>query len=139
MYFLALGMRVSLVSTSSSSEILRTWVRYCTTMVSRSGRREISKMCSMYDRLSAGMGTGMCAGLPVLHCQGCPRTGTGDGDGYHSRGWGEGRERLGQGTGAGDRDRDRGWELGTGSRQGWGAGQGTTMPGNRDWDGHWKR
>ncbi|TNN49885.1 hypothetical protein EYF80_039927 [Liparis tanakae] len=46
------GMRVSLVSISSSSEILSTVVRYSITLVSRSGRREISKMCSMYDRLS---------------------------------------------------------------------------------------
>ena len=53
LYFLAEGMRVSLVSISSSSEILSTVVRYSITLVSRSGRREISKMCSMYDRLSA--------------------------------------------------------------------------------------
>lgn len=63
LYFLAEGMRVSLVSISSSSEILSTVVRYSITLVSRSGRREISKMCSMYDRLSArekvvGMFTG---------------------------------------------------------------------------------
>lgn len=44
---------MSLVSISSSSEILSTVVRYSITLVSRSGRREISKMCSMYDRLSA--------------------------------------------------------------------------------------
>ena len=54
---------MSLVSISSSSEILSTVVRYSITLVSRSGRREISKMCSMYDRLSArekvvGMFTG---------------------------------------------------------------------------------
>lgn len=53
LYFLAEGMRVSLVSISSSSEIFSTVVRYSITLVSRSGRREISKMCSMYDRLSA--------------------------------------------------------------------------------------
>lgn len=53
LYFLAEGMRVSLVSISSSSEILSTVVRYSITLVRRSGRREISKMCSMYDRLSA--------------------------------------------------------------------------------------
>lgn len=52
LYFLAEGMRVSLVSMSSSSVILSTVVRYSITRVSRSGRREISKMCSMYDRLS---------------------------------------------------------------------------------------
>lgn len=53
LYFLAEGMRVSLVSISSSSEILSTVVRYSITLVNRSGRLEISKMCSMYDRLSA--------------------------------------------------------------------------------------
>lgn len=52
LYFLADGMRVSLVSISSSSEIFSTVVRYSITRVNRSGRREISKMCSMYERLS---------------------------------------------------------------------------------------
>lgn len=52
LYFLAEGIRVSLVSISSSSEIFSTVVRYSITRVSRSGRREISKICSMYDKLS---------------------------------------------------------------------------------------
>lgn len=47
LYFLADGIRVSLVSISSSSEIFNTVVRYSMTRVKRSGRREISKMCSM--------------------------------------------------------------------------------------------
>ncbi len=47
LYFFAEGMRVSLVSISSSSEIFSTVVRYSMTRVRRSGRREISKMCSM--------------------------------------------------------------------------------------------
>lgn len=69
LYFLADGMRVSLVSISSSSEILSTVVRYSITRVNRSGRREISKMCSMYERLSAEnrkITTALVASNPLL-------------------------------------------------------------------------